>query len=182
MADAALANWAHFDKHPRLKDAVKIVDFYHAAEHLKKAADALFKPSEKQRSEAWVEKQRENLQWKLKGVEKVIASIRYYRGKLSKTASSRREEARKELLYFTRNQPRMQYATYQIQGLPIGSGVVEAACKTLIGHRLKRAGMRWSREGGQNVLNFRASVLSKRRDYFWDAHMMVLSPPEELAA
>jgi len=80
LADAALANWAHFDKHPRLKDAVKIVDFCHAAEHLKKAADALFKPSEKQRSEAWVEKQRENLQWKLKGVEKVIASIRYYRG------------------------------------------------------------------------------------------------------
>ena len=61
------------------------------------------------------------------------------------------------------------------QGLPIGSGVVEAACKTVIGHRLKRAGMRWSVEGGQSVLNLRVLVLSHRWEAFWNCHEQTLA-------
>ena len=56
----------------------------------------------------------------------------------------------------------MDYAEYRRQNLPIGSGVVEAACKTVVGHRLKRSGMRWSLEGGQSILNLRTIALSRR--------------------
>ena len=174
LADAALANWKYFDDHPRLKDAVKIADFFHAASHLEKAADALFGGTEKKKAKAWVEKHQTALQWSLTGVDQVIHSIRYYRSKLGKRATARRRRASAELRYFTRNRSRMQYAWYQLAGLPIGSGVVEAACKTVVGHRLKRAGMRWTRVGGQDILTFRTLVLSDRWDYFWDAHMRVL--------
>ena len=51
---------------------------------------------------------------------------------------------------------------------------MEAACKTVVGNRLKRAGMRWSRDGGQQILNLRTLVLSRRWDYFWSAHMKVV--------
>ena len=67
-------------------------------------------------------------------------------------------------------------AEYRRQGLPIGSGVVEAACKTLIGQRLKRSGMRWSIEGGQNIINLRGIVLSRRWDAFWRCHEEALCP------
>ncbi len=56
---------------------------------------------------------------------------------------------------------------------PIGSGVMEAGCKTVVGNRLQRAGMRWSRDGGQQILNLRTTVLSRRWDHFWSAHMDV---------
>src|SRR5205807_5717557 len=55
----------------------------------------------------------------------------------------------------------MHYATYRRQGLPIGSGVTEAACKTVFAERLKRSGMTWSREGGQVIVDLRVLVLSK---------------------
>jgi len=68
----------------------------------------------------------------------------------------------------------MKYSEYRAAGLPIGSGVVEAACKTLVGQRFKRAGMRWSIDGGQKILNLRAAVLSNRWDLFWNCHQEAL--------
>ena len=65
----------------------------------------------------------------------------------------------------------MDYATYRAQGLPIGSGPVEAACKTIVKHRLKRSGMRWSREGGQQILNLRVPLQSKCWDAFWNWYL-----------
>jgi len=64
----------------------------------------------------------------------------------------------------------MRYATFQKRGLPIGSGPVEAACKTVVGNRLKRSGMRWSPEGGQNVFNLRTAVKSNRWDTLWSVY------------
>ena len=61
----------------------------------------------------------------------------------------------------------MTYAEFRNRGLPIGSGVVEAACKTLVKQRMGRSGMRWSRQGGQPVLTLRAYVRSGRWDAFW---------------
>ena len=65
----------------------------------------------------------------------------------------------------------MDYATYRAAGLPISSGPVEAAAKTVVAHRLKRSGMRWSRRNGQQVLNLRAQVQSKRWDAFWNWYL-----------
>ena len=72
-----------------------------------------------------------------------------------------------ELAYFRRHRRRMRYATWRAACLPIGSGVVEAACKTLAAQRLKRSGMRWRHEGGQAILTFRGLIQSERFDGAW---------------
>ena len=79
----------------------------------------------------------------------------------------RRKMARKALAYFEHNRDKMRYWEYQAQGLFIGSGVVEAGCKTVVGQRLKQSGMFWSVEGATCVLNLRTLLLSQRFDAFW---------------
>ena len=72
-----------------------------------------------------------------------------------------------ELGYFERNLPRMQYGSFRAAGYFIGSGVVEAGCKTLIGARCKQSGMFWSLPGAENVLALRCISSSRRLDQFW---------------
>ena len=101
-------------------------------------------------------------------------------GRLSrKLGGSRRKARRKrlhsELTYFTNQRDRMDYADYQARGLPIGSGVVEAACKTLATQRLKRSGMSW-RDGKQAILTIRSLQQSQRWSAawaLWSAHFRV---------
>ena len=77
----------------------------------------------------------------------------------------------------------MDYAGYHASGLILSSGPVEAAAKTLVGHRLKRSGMRWRREGGQQILNLRIHVQSKRWQAFWNWHLKkTTSQPYTMAA
>ena len=80
---------------------------------------------------------------------------------------SRRKRLRSELTYFKNQRDRMDYADYQARGLPIGSGVVEAACKTLATQRLKRSGMSWREDGGQAILTLRSLAQSDRWDRAW---------------
>jgi hypothetical protein len=96
------------------------------------------------------------------GVEKVIRSLAYLRKKHphSKVIAT-------ELGYFRKNRHRMRYAGYHNQNLPVGSGVVEAACKTLVTQRMKRSGMRWRPEGGQAILTLRSLAQSDRFDQAW---------------
>ena len=79
----------------------------------------------------------------------------------------RRKAIRKALKYFRNNRKRMEYAEALANNLPIGSGVVEAACKTLVTQRLKRSGMRWGIDGGQAILTFRALAQSDHFDTAW---------------
>ena len=79
----------------------------------------------------------------------------------------RRKKIARELKYFRRNRHRMRYTALKEQGLPIGSGVTEAACKTLATQRMKRSGMRWGEQGGQAILSFRALVQSNRFERAW---------------
>ena len=79
----------------------------------------------------------------------------------------RRKKIARELKYFRRNRHRMRYAALKEQGLPIGSGVTEAACKTLATQRMKRSGMRWGEQGSQAILSFRALVQSNRFERAW---------------
>jgi hypothetical protein len=73
----------------------------------------------------------------------------------------------KELGYFVNNVERMRYGTFRRQGFSIGSGVVEAGCKTVIGARCKQSGMFWSRPGAGKVLALRCIDRSHRLDQFW---------------
>ena len=83
-----------------------------------------------------------------------------------------------EINYFTANQQRMLYPLYRSCGLPIGSGVVESACKNVVAKRMKQSGMSWSLDGAKEMLQLRASVMSRR---FWDDYESLLpsSPTPE---
>ena len=77
------------------------------------------------------------------------------------------EAVEEQLGYFVRNIPRMQYGTFRTKGYFIGSGVVEAGCKTVIGGRCKQSGMFWSESGAENILALRCIHSSHRLEEFW---------------
>ena len=96
------------------------------------------------------------------GASKLIRAVRYRRSKMKENP-----EIEAELKYLQRNRRKMNYFELQQNKLPIGSGVVEAACKNLIGARMKKSGMRWTINGGQTVLTLRSLILSNRWEDFW---------------
>ncbi len=165
LADGRRQIWNTVDEYPVFDDFTRVLDFYHAAEHLSKAAEHLFGKGSDQ-GKRWFRKRRHKLRHEPEAVGHLLHSISYYRRKL-KTGTRRYEDVSKELRFFRNNADKMDYATYRAAGLPISSGPVEAAAKTVVAHRLKRSGMRWSRRNGQQVLNLRAQVQSKRWDAFW---------------
>ena len=81
-----------------------------------------------------------------------------------------REAALKQIAYFESNTDKMRYAEYRARGLFIGSGVVEAGCKTVIGRRLKQSGMFWGVAGAQNVLDIRCLLENRQFGLFWDQY------------
>jgi hypothetical protein len=114
------------------------------------------------RSKAQFEKYRHLLREEEEGVEKVIRALCHLRD-----AHPRKKKLSTELAYFRRYRHRMRYAKARAQNLPIGSGVVEAACKTLATERMKRSGMRWRPTGGQAILTLRALHQSARFERGW---------------
>lgn len=158
IADGARENWVYFRK--KFPDAIHITDFFHVAEHLAKLSTLFFKNSSE--AEVWFKKYRSILKNDQDGSAKTIRAARYRRSMVKKDL-----EIEKEIKYLQHNQARMNYYEYKQKNLPIGSGVVEAACKNLIGARLKKSGMSWSTEGGQIVLNLRSLILSNRWESFW---------------
>ena len=159
VADGAHDNWRYLDA--LAPEATAVVDFYHAAEQLKAALDARYGENDA-KARAQFHKLRHILLEESNGVEKVIRTLDYQRNKFP-----RRTRIGAVLRYFRRNRHRMRYADTQARHLPIGSGVVEATCKTLVTQRLKRSGMRWRHAGGQAILTVRALLQSSRFNQAW---------------
>ena len=159
IADGASDNWTFLGA--VLPKGVELIDFYHAAEHLKDAFDAAYGTGES-KAPAQFEKYRHVLRHEADGVARVIRALRHLRSKHREC-----ERIAQVLGYFRNNQHRMGYAEAKDKGLPIGSGVVEATCKTLVTERLKRSGMRWSERGGQAILTLRALLQSNRFESGW---------------
>lgn len=159
LADGAKDNWTFLDH--LLAGAETILDFYHAAEHLKDALDAAYGQGSA-KSCAQFEKLRHKLRHDDNGAASVIRSLIHLRDSFP-----RRRIIARELAFLRKNRHRMRYAEMAERGLPIGSGIVEAACKTLVTQRLKRSGMRWREDGGQAVLTLRALIQSDRFDRGW---------------
>ena len=170
LCDGKPAIWNVAALMPACEGATHILDFFHAVTHLSNAADALF-GKDTPDADRWFRKYRSRLRHEPGAVNAVIRSMRYY-GQDLPEGSARAQTVRQVRGYFTRNRDKMDYAGYRARGLPIGSGPVEAACKTVVGARLKRSGMRWTKVGGQNVLNLRTPVLSKRWDVFWGRYQL----------
>ena len=137
------------------------VDFYHAAEQLKAGLDAAYGENDP-KGLAQFKKLRHVLREDLDGVHKVIRALIHLRNK-----HPRRKRIGEVLGYFRRHRHRMDYADAAARSLPIGSGVVEATCKTLATQRMKRSGMRWRHPGGQAILTLRALVQSHRFEHAW---------------
>ena len=159
LADGAPDNWTYLSA--VLPPGVELVDFYHACEHLKEAFDTAYGENSS-KSKAQFEKYRYILRDGQGGVEKIIRALAHLRD-----SHPRKKKLTTELAYFRRHRHRMHYAEAQAQNLPIGSGVVEAACKTLATQRMKRSGMRWRHRGGQAILTFRALHQSERFERAW---------------
>jgi len=165
IADGAEENWRYFDK-PIYDDAVKIVDIGHAFEHLR-AAMVAYKGKLSIVGRAEYEKLKVILRDQDDGVETVIEQLTTIERKLKgKKNKKRRELFHAELNYFKNQKDRMRYSEYQKRGLPIGSGVIEATCKTLATQRLKRSGMSW-RNGKQAILTIRSLQQSNRWKRAW---------------
>jgi hypothetical protein len=142
--------------------AVQIVDLYHARQHLWDLARLLF-PNLRKRQNAWIGLYQKR--WLDQGkIGKLVASllsIRVLDADLGK-------KIRNEADYFANNAPRMNYPLFRKQHLFVGSGVIEAGCKTVIGHRLKQSGMFWTVNGANAILALRCSHLNGRFEDYWE--------------
>jgi hypothetical protein len=168
LADGAESNWDLLAEVERAvggnpRKSIQIVDFYHACEHLKGGCDAIWGESTPH-GQAEFARLRTLLKEADDGAERIIRTLHYHRGRAS---GSRRQRIGAALTYFRHQRARMHYAAYQRQHLPIGSGVVEAACKTLVTQRLKGSGMAWTMAGGQAILTLRSLLQSKRWAQAW---------------
>jgi hypothetical protein len=123
-----------------------------------KLSEALFGKSSKE-GQQWYGRMRHWLRDRDHGVSHLLRSAmqHYHRRKLSK---ANEEEFWKAYRYLRNHSRLMNYAHYRRQGLPIGSGVTEAACKTVFTQRIKRSGMRWGNEFGQVIVDLRVIYLS----------------------
>jgi hypothetical protein len=145
--------------HPRTGQRLKwqwIVDFFHAAQRLTTLGEALFGAG--QAASAWAARMRKLLK-KPNGPFRVLHAAAAMRARRLLSAAARKQFQTAYNYLRTRTR-HMQYAEFRRQGLPIGSGVTEAACKTVFTQRLKLSGMRWSRAGAQVILNLRVILLS----------------------
>ena len=140
----------------------QLTDFYHASEHLKAALDAAY-PKNQGKSRLKFEYYKIVLRDELGGINKVLRALRHLRNQHKGNAV-----IAANVTHFTNNQHRMKYAEAKNNNYPIGSGIVEASCKTLVGQRLKRSGMSWQHNGGQGVLTFRSLIKSQRFDKAWE--------------
>lgn len=165
LMDGQRSFWTYAEDNPLYEDYEFLVDFYHSSEHLSKAAECIWGASTAMASE-WYDRYVHVLKGEDSGPRAVIRSIRYYL-RTRKLSNSRREDLETELGFFVRNQHRMNYALFRRQGIPIGSGPVEAACKTLVKVRFDRAGARWSRVRGQHILTPRAFAKAGQWNLFW---------------
>jgi len=146
-----------------------ILDLFHVMERMWKVAWCFFEEgTQKREAHQWVEERLERL---LEGkVGAVIRGIRYQATQRG-LKGQKRKTVREAADYFARNRDRMKYDDYLAAGYPIGSGVVEGACRHLVKDRMERTGMRWLPSGAQAMLDLRATYLNGEWDAFWNFHV-----------
>jgi hypothetical protein len=159
VADGTADNWTYLSE--TLPVGEEVLDFYHAVEHLSNALGAAYGEGQPKYHERLVTL-RDVLRDAPQGVDRVIEALCRLRSRYP-----RRQAIHKTIAYFREHRHRMRYSDLRAHLLPIGSGVVEAACKTLVSQRLKRSGMRWRLPGGQAILTFRALCQSERFERAW---------------
>ena len=164
IADGAKNNWTFLEKHT----SRQLLDYFHVTEYLATVSYAAYPgKTDKPKREIWLNERCTQLKHDSEAVEKLIDEMRRLTRKTSLTKSIK-ENLDAALTYFVNHRHMMDYATQIKKQLPIGSGVTEAACKTLVKQRLCGSGMRWKNKGAKVILSLRALVQSKGRwQQFW---------------
>jgi hypothetical protein len=160
LGDGAEWIWNLAQEH--FPGAIQIVDLYHARQHLWELARKLH-PNDEKQQRAWMKVHQKRLLDKGK-IEKLVESLRSIKTRDAEVAEKLRTEAE----YFERNAERMRYPKFRQQHLFVGSGVIEAGCKTVIGSRLKRSGMFWTVRGANAILALRCCHLNGRFEDYWE--------------
>lgn len=159
LGDGALWIWNLAEEH--FHGAQQIVDLYHAREHYWNAGRGCF-GQEKEKLHQWAEIRR--LELDEGRVEDVINAIQ----QLSALPRYNKEICDREIGYFEKNKERMRYAEFRDRGLFVGSGVLEAGCRTVIAQRLKQSGMHWSVQGANSIIALRCNLMSNRWEDYWE--------------
>lgn len=160
IGDGAEWIWNLADIH--FPGAVQIVDLYHARQHLWDLARRLH-PGDPVLQKAWMKIHQKRLLDKGK-MEKLVRTLR----SIESTSAELQEKIRTEADYFERNAERMRYPKFRRQHLFVGSGVIEAGCKTVIGSRLKQSGMFWTVRGANSIIALRCCHLNGRFEDYWE--------------
>lgn len=161
MGDGAEWIWNLADQH--FPGAVQVVDLYHARQHLWDLARKMY-PNDTVSQKAWVKIHQKRLLDKGK-IEKLVLSLRSTESPNPDVLDKIRTEAD----YFERNAERMRYPKFRRQHLFVGSGVIEAGCKTVIGSRLKQSGMFWTVRGANSIIALRCCHLNGCFEDYWDS-------------
>jgi hypothetical protein len=158
MGDGSVWIWNQADLH--FPGALQIVDLYHAREHLWELARKLF-PNEEAMQKRWM---MTHQHWLDNGkIKKLVTSLQS-----TQTSSAElTEKFRLEAEYFRRNAMRMRYPKFRRLHLFVGTGVMEAGCKTVVGSRLKQSGMFWTVGGANAILALRCCYLNGQFEDYW---------------
>lgn len=157
------AEWIWNLADPYFPGAVQIVDLYHARQHLWDLVRRLY-PNDTARQKAWIQLHQKRLLDKGK-IEKLVVALRSIQSSNPELIDKIRTEAD----YFENNAARMRYPKFRQQHLFVGSGIIEAGCKTVIGSRLKQSGMFWTVWGANAILALRCCHLNGRMEDYWEA-------------
>ena len=159
LGDGAEWIWNQAELH--FPDAIQIVDLYHAREHLWDLSAKLY-PSDSPAQRRWVMVRKDKLDdGKIEALVRSLRSVAASHPELA-------EEIHTEANYFEGNKERMRYPEFRKLGLFVGSGVIEAGCKTVLG-RLKRSGMFWTVRGANAIIALRCCQLSGRFEDYWES-------------
>ncbi len=150
------ANWIWKIAGEDYPGAIQIVDLFHAKEHLHAVSKALFQ-ADPDRARLWADVRCDELDDGC--LNDVLAILRSHAGDCQQAAQCAD--------YIEHNRARMQYAAFRARGLCVSSGIVESGCKSVLGTRLKRSGMHWTKAGANDITALRCCILSGLYEDFW---------------
>lgn len=163
VADGAEDNWSFLKQF----SSVLVTDFWHATQYLSGASEVIFLPSQEKQRKEWLDKNCHRLKHKCGAASRILNELKSYSAKKKITQNVSKEKLKKAISYFTNQKHRMKYYAQIEQNLPIGSGITEAACKSIVKQRLCRSGMKWTDKGATTVLSLRTLERSNRWEQFW---------------
>jgi hypothetical protein len=152
-----------------------VIDYYHACEYIYKLAEVLF--SDAKRAQRWARKMSRWLKEKPRGIYRVLHSAAAIRRRRM-VVGKKREQYRNAYNYLRKRIRFLDYCQYRSNHLPIGSGVTEAACKTVFTQRLKQSGMTWKVDGGQRIVDLRVIQLSGVWSEVYQAYLQAKMLPD----